>query len=68
VFLNTDGNIFGGFTPVTCESASDRRNKADPSLKSFIFTLNNPHNVQARRFALKAEMKDMAIHCWFTLL
>jgi hypothetical protein len=37
--------------------------KADPSLKSFLFTLKNPHNVPARRFALKAERKDEAIHC-----
>jgi hypothetical protein len=37
--------------------------KADPSLKSFIFTLKNPHNFPARRFALKAERKDNAILC-----
>jgi hypothetical protein len=34
--------------------------KADPSLKSFVFTLKNRQNVPARRFALKAEMKDKA--------
>jgi phosphopantetheinyl transferase (holo-ACP synthase) len=36
---------------------------ADPSLKSFLFTLKNPHNVTARRFALKPEMKELAIGC-----
>jgi hypothetical protein len=68
---DTEGNIFGGFTPVKWESrqyddqASDalgRNNcyKADPSLKSFVFTLKNPHNFPARKFALQAEMKDEA--------
>jgi hypothetical protein len=59
--LDTNGNIFGGFTPVKWDSASSR--KADPSLKSFLFTLKNPHNVPARRFALKAEEKNSAILC-----
>jgi hypothetical protein len=61
VILDTNGNIFGGFTPVEWDSTSG--NKADPSLKSFLFTLKNPHNVPARRFALKAERKDEAILC-----
>jgi hypothetical protein len=63
VILDTDGNIFGGFTPVEWESSNPRKDKADPSLKSFLFTLKNPHNVPARRFALKAEKKDRAIWC-----
>jgi hypothetical protein len=70
VILDTDGNIFGGFTPVEWESREpnsflDRNNcwKADPSLKSFLFTLKNPHNVPARAFALKAEKKNEAIKC-----
>jgi hypothetical protein len=37
--------------------------KADPSLKSFVFTLKNPHNFPARKFALRAEEKDEAIWC-----
>jgi hypothetical protein len=60
--LDTGGNIFGGFTPVEWESGSLSK-KADPSLKSFLFTLKNPHNFPARRFALKAEEKDWAINC-----
>jgi hypothetical protein len=35
--------------------------KADHSLKSFVFTLKNPHNFPVRKFALKAEKKDRAI-------
>jgi hypothetical protein len=47
-------------------SAHNRHYKdynSDTSLKNFLFTLNNPHNVPARRFALKQEMKDWAIYC-----
>jgi hypothetical protein len=65
VILDTNGNIFGGFTPAEwgswAECTSERYYKADPSIKSFLFTLKNPHNVPARRFALKAEKKDEAI-------
>jgi hypothetical protein len=72
VILDTEGNIFGGFTPVEWESLEwngghENENnclKADPSLKSFIFTLKNPHSFPARRFALKAEMKDGVIYCY----
>jgi hypothetical protein len=68
---DTAGNIFGGFTPVELESrkwngkCGPENNcwKADPSLKSFLFTLKNPHNFPARKFALKAEVKDGAIDC-----
>jgi hypothetical protein len=35
----------------------------DPSLKSFLFTLKDPHNVPVRECALKAEAKDEAIIC-----
>jgi hypothetical protein len=68
VVLDTNGNIFGGFTPLKWESRvvkGDGKNclKADDSLKSFLFTLKNPHNIPARRFALKAEKKHWAINC-----
>jgi hypothetical protein len=61
VILDTDGNIFGGFTPVEWDSKFP--SKADPNLKSFIFTLKNPADIPARRFPLKSEAKDKAIHC-----
>jgi hypothetical protein len=71
VILDTRGNIFGGFTPVKWESRVwnskwDNENnckKADNSLKSFLFTLKNPHNIPVRRFVLKAEEKKRAIWC-----
>jgi hypothetical protein len=53
VILDIKGNVFGGFTPV--EWGSSGLVKADASLRSFLFTLKNPHNIPARRFALKAE-------------
>jgi hypothetical protein len=52
-----DGNIFGGFTPHKWE-CSHSMEKIDPSLKSFLFTLKNPHNHPARRFYLKVEEKN----------
>jgi hypothetical protein len=58
---DTKGNIFGGFTPVEWES--DWKDKADPSLKSFVFSLKNPHNFPARKCALKADKQDRAIRC-----
>jgi predicted RNase H-like nuclease (RuvC/YqgF family) len=64
VILDTGGNIFGGFTPVEWKPRTEwPYNKTDPSLKSFLFTLKNPHNIPARRFALKAERKDRVIYC-----
>jgi hypothetical protein len=65
VILDTEGNIFGGFTPLEWESwvwngnswDEDGRFKADDSLKSFLFTLKNPHDIPARRFALKAHLE-----------
>jgi hypothetical protein len=35
--------------------------KADPSLRSFLFTLENRHHFPGRRFALKAEKENGAI-------
>jgi hypothetical protein len=63
-----EGTIVGGFTPVEWESKQLGEpgrwySKADDSLKSFVFMLKNPHNIPARRFALKAEMKHQAIGC-----
>jgi hypothetical protein len=63
VYLDTNGNIFGAFTPVEWESPTNAKYKADDSLKSFIFTLKNPHNIPARKWKLLAEMKQYAIMC-----
>jgi hypothetical protein len=70
VILDTDGNIFGGFTPLKWESLRPLSKtdpgdvpKLDRSLKSFLFTLKNPHNFPPRKFALKAETIPRAIYC-----
>jgi predicted RNase H-like nuclease (RuvC/YqgF family) len=71
VILDTNGNIFGGFTPVKWESRAhngkfgDENNtfQEDVNMKSFLFTLKNPHHIPPRRFALKAGMKHRAIVC-----
>jgi hypothetical protein len=63
VILDRRGNIFGGFTPVAWDSISNRHSKADHSRKSFLFTLKNPHNIEARRFALRADKGHSAIVC-----
>jgi hypothetical protein len=68
---DTEGSIFGGFTPVEWESRvwngngglEDNCQKADPSRNSFLFTLENPHNLSARKFTLKTEAKGRAIVC-----
>jgi hypothetical protein len=62
IVMDTKGNIFGGFTPVTWDS--NRFTKTDNSLRSFLFTLKNPHGVLARKFPLKAEEKHGAICCY----
>jgi hypothetical protein len=64
VILDTDGNIFGGFTPVIWASlkwSSGNSIKADQSMKSFLFTLKNPHQLPPRIFRLRK--KDEAIDC-----
>jgi hypothetical protein len=63
VILDTNGNIFGGLTLVKWESLASNDFKADPSLKSFLFALKNPHNVPAGRFAKKATKKHEAGYC-----
>jgi hypothetical protein len=65
VIADTDGNVFGGFTPVKWESSAPGEEcghyKGDDSGRSFLFTLRNPHGVPPRKFALKAEKKEHGI-------
>jgi hypothetical protein len=61
--LDTGGSIFGGFTPAAWEPSLSGIPKADPSLTSFLFTLKNPHDFPATKFALKEKKKDEAIYC-----
>jgi hypothetical protein len=70
VILDTNGNIFGGFTPVKWEpqvqnmDPRDVKNcsKSDPSLSSFIFTLKNPLNIPAQRFRLRPGEDALRAH------
>jgi hypothetical protein len=60
------GNIFGGFTSVEWESRTEDFHesfKADLSLASFLFTLKNPRNFLARKFALNVNKLHRAIGC-----
>jgi hypothetical protein len=64
MILDTHGNIFGGFTPLTWEWRTRKpHRKIDRTLKSFLFTLKNPHNIPPRRFALKEWGEYEAIFC-----
>jgi hypothetical protein len=64
VILDTQGNIFGGFTPVKWESCFNRPfEKPDWSGTSFLFTLKNPHNVPPRKFKVIDDEKEEAIQC-----
>jgi hypothetical protein len=54
VILDTDGNIFGGFSPVAWESGI-WHSKADPGAKSFLFILKNPHGLSPRKVPLKQD-------------
>jgi hypothetical protein len=65
--LDTNGNIFGGFTPVKWETRTQDNFKADDTGKSFLFTIKNPHGVAAQRFPLKSDQKKFAIYCLPTL-
>jgi hypothetical protein len=68
---DSDGNIFGGFTPVEWESRTwneqmwEQNNcpKADGSLKTFLFTLKNPSGLAPRKFSLKPDWNRSAIYC-----
>jgi hypothetical protein len=63
--------VFGGFTPVEWESRKwngkswDENNcyKGEDSMRSFLFTLRNPHGVPPRKFALKKQKREFAIRC-----
>jgi hypothetical protein len=71
VIVDTDGNVFEGFTPVEWESrrwngqraGSDSRCKGDGSPRSFLFTLRNPRNIAARTFPLRAQRTGEAVIC-----
>jgi hypothetical protein len=57
----TRGYIFGCY--IVCCNDSSNSWKTDDSLKSFIFTLKNPHKLSPHKFPLKADRKQYAMHC-----
>jgi hypothetical protein len=66
LILDTDGNVFGGFTPVKWEprmvaELSDNCLKGDDSLRRFLLALKNPHKQLAQKSAFTAENKQSAI-------
>jgi hypothetical protein len=61
IVQDSEGNIFGGFTPLVWDSA-DRLSKRDDSMKSFLFSVRNPHGVAPRKFPLKDDRKRSAVY------
>jgi archaellum component FlaC len=61
---DTAENVFGSITPVKWESRSIGSEKGDGSLRSFLFTLMNPHGVPARKFPLTIGKKQCTIFCY----
>jgi hypothetical protein len=53
----------GGFDELFRDDYNGSSRKTVDSLKSFLFTLKNPHNIPAKRFALKAKEKQKEI--WY---
>jgi hypothetical protein len=51
--LTTTGSIFGGYTPLTWSSRGGYA--SDPTMKSFIFTITNPHNIPPQIFKQKTQ-------------
>jgi hypothetical protein len=60
LILGTEGNVFGSFTPVKCESRKwDEiwKYKNDSNGQSFLFALRNLPSLLSRKSALKSEKK-----------
>jgi hypothetical protein len=60
LILTTENYIFGGYTPVVWNS----RNAwvPDPSMKTFLFTIRNPHNLSPRIFTMAQPENAIADH------
>jgi hypothetical protein len=63
LILDTNGNIFGGYTPIPWSSRTRDPYQEDSSQKSFIFTIKNPVNAKTAKFALKPGSSKSAIGC-----
>jgi hypothetical protein len=71
LIVDTEGNVFGRFTPVKEESSAFLeeygRSKGDDRLRSFLFTLRNPRGLPPRKFALRAGRKQRTVYCNSTI-
>jgi hypothetical protein len=67
VIVPTERSIFGGSTLMEREPPTSNRNKADDSMKNFLFTLTDPHNLPTMQFALSAKRKPSAIRFFHNL-
>jgi hypothetical protein len=66
IVRDTDGNIFGGFTPLSRERSTNPDPKKtqmayDHTRKSFLFTLVNPHNLPPTKFPMRIDAGNGAI-------
>jgi hypothetical protein len=61
IIQDISGNIFGGFTPLEWSSFGA---KADSTLKSFRFTIRNPHNFPPHRFPLRRDRHSVSSYFW----
>jgi hypothetical protein len=59
IVQDTNDFVFGGFTPLAWESRGHW--KPDTELKSFLFTLKNPHHSPPQRFPLRRDRFHRAI-------
>jgi hypothetical protein len=62
VIQDTNGNIFGAFSPLPWES--ECKTKQDRTLSSFLFTVRNPHGVPPMKFPLMPDKSRYAIFCY----
>jgi hypothetical protein len=67
VIEDTSGNIFGSFTPVELITRATWMAAPDPSHRTYIFTLKNPHRLGPRKFWPDARKKRGVIcsHSWW---
>jgi hypothetical protein len=60
---DTNGNIFGGLTPIAWESSAKGKDKADPSLESFLFHIRNPQGDKPQLFQINSSKMQYALWC-----
>jgi hypothetical protein len=66
IVCDEGGNVFGGFTPIAWESVGNDGGplrRVDANLKSFVFTVKNPHQTGPMRFPLRPGRQGRAVFC-----